>query len=52
MDSPAALRAADVVFADSIVCPQLKHSKTILYRLIRRSSLEYLVSALKSYQSL
>jgi len=51
MDSSAALSAADVVFADSIVCPQLKHSKTILYRLIRPRSLEYLVSAMKSYQS-
>jgi len=50
MDSPAALRAADVVFADSIVCPQLKPSKNILYRLIRPSSLEYLVSAMKSYE--
>lgn len=50
LDSPAALGAADLVFADSIVCSRLKHSKAIPYRLIRPSSLEYLVSAMKSYE--
>jgi hypothetical protein len=51
MDSAAVLSAADVVFADSIVHPQLTHSKSILYRLIRPSSLEYLSGAMRAYQS-
>ena len=51
LESPAVLKAADLVFADSIVCPQLKHARVIQYRLIRPSSLEYLVSAMKSYES-
>jgi len=51
MESRSTLRAMDVIFADSIVYPQLTSSKSILYRLIRPSSLEYLVSAMKSYQS-
>jgi DNA-binding transcriptional regulator YhcF (GntR family) len=46
-----ALKAADVILADSIVHPQLTGSRSILYRLIRPASLEYLVNALKSYQS-
>ena len=50
-DNAAALRAADLVFADSIVCPQLKHSNVIRYQLIRLSSLEYLIAAMKSYAS-
>jgi DNA-binding transcriptional regulator YhcF (GntR family) len=51
MDGPSVLSAADVVFADSIVHPQLTQSKSIIYRLIRPSSLEYLMSAVRSYQS-
>jgi DNA-binding transcriptional regulator YhcF (GntR family) len=50
LESSAALKAADLVFADSIVCRQLKHPKIIQYRLIRPNSLDYLVSAMKSYE--
>jgi len=51
LDDPKALRAADLVFADSIARPQVRHSKVFLYRLIAPSSLEYLCSAMKSYQA-
>jgi hypothetical protein len=51
LDSPTALKSADIVFADSIVRQQVKHPKLFPYRLIRRSSLEYLVDAMKSYTS-
>jgi DNA-binding transcriptional regulator YhcF (GntR family) len=50
LPNAAILKAADLVFADSIVCAQLQHSKVIRYRLIRPDSLDYLVSALKSYE--
>jgi DNA-binding transcriptional regulator YhcF (GntR family) len=49
-DDLKALRAADLVFADSIARPRLKHSKILEYRLICPSSLEYLRTAMKSYQ--
>jgi hypothetical protein len=39
-DDPKALRAADLVFVDSIARPRVKHSKI----------LEYLRTAMKSYQ--
>jgi len=48
---PTALRSADLVFADSIACPRIKHSKIVHYRLIRPNSLEYLSTAMQSYQS-
>lgn len=51
LESPAALKAADLVFADSIASPQLKHSRVIEYRLIQPNSLEYLVSAMRSYEA-
>jgi hypothetical protein len=44
------LRAADLVFVDSIARPRVKHSKILEYRLICPSSLEYLRTAMKSYQ--
>ena len=47
-----ALRSADLVFADSIACPRIKHSRVVHYRLIHPSSLEYLSTAMQSYQSL
>jgi hypothetical protein len=50
LDHPAALKATDLVFADSIVRRQIKHAKVIQYRLIQPSSLEYLVNAIKSYE--
>ena len=49
-DDAKALRAADLVFADSIVKPRIKHPKILEYRLICPSSLEYLRTAMKSYQ--
>jgi DNA-binding transcriptional regulator YhcF (GntR family) len=51
LEDPTALRAVDVVFADSIVRGRVKHSNVIQYQLIRPSSLEYLVTTLKSYES-
>lgn len=50
LEHPAALKAADLVFADSIVRPQIKHAKVIQYQLIQPSSLNYLVNAMKSYE--
>jgi DNA-binding transcriptional regulator YhcF (GntR family) len=49
-EDPKALRAADLVFADSIARPRVKHSKILEYRLICPSSLEYLRTAMKSYE--
>jgi len=49
LDDPSALRAFDVVFADSIASCQIKHPKLVQYRLIQPASLNYLVSAMKSY---
>ncbi len=51
MEDPKALKAADLVFADSIARLQVKHSKLLHYRLIAPASLEYLRSAMKSYQT-
>jgi DNA-binding transcriptional regulator YhcF (GntR family) len=51
LEDPTALRAVDVVFADSIVRSRVQHSNVIQYQLIRPSSLEYLVTTLKSYES-
>jgi hypothetical protein len=50
LDDPGALKAFDLVFADSIAFQQLKHTKLVPYRLIQASSLNYLASAMKSYQ--
>jgi len=49
-DDPKTLRAADLVFADSITRSQVNHSKVFEYRLICPSSLEYVRTAMKSYQ--
>jgi DNA-binding transcriptional regulator YhcF (GntR family) len=51
LEDPKALRAADVVFADSIARMHVKHSKVFHYRLIAPASLEYLCTAMKSYQT-
>jgi DNA-binding transcriptional regulator YhcF (GntR family) len=42
------LRAADVVFADSLAVREIKHRAVIPYRLIAPASLAYLASAVKS----
>jgi DNA-binding transcriptional regulator YhcF (GntR family) len=49
-DDPKSLRAADLVFADSIARLQVKHTKVLEYRLICPSSLEYVRTAMDSYQ--
>jgi DNA-binding transcriptional regulator YhcF (GntR family) len=51
LEDPKALRAADLVFADSIARLQVKHSNVFHYRLIAPGSLEYLCTAMKSYQT-
>jgi hypothetical protein len=44
------VRAADIVFCDSVAHRQIKGPKVVHYRLIAPSSLEYLASAIASYQ--
>jgi len=51
LEDPSALTAVDVVFADSIVRSRVKHPNAVQYQLIRPSSLKYLITALKSYES-
>ena len=46
-----ALQAADLVFADSVARPRIKHPKIFQYRVIAPSSLEYVCNAMKSYQT-
>lgn len=50
LDNPTALRAVDLVFADSVVRPRVKHSNVVEYRLILPSSLQYLITAMESYK--
>ena len=50
LEDPNALKAVDLVFADSIAHARVKHSKLLEYRLIAPSSLEYLRTAMKSYE--
>jgi GntR family transcriptional regulator len=45
---PKALRAADVVFADSLALREIRHRGVIPYRLVAPASLTYLASAMKS----
>jgi len=49
LNDPSTLRAFDVLFTDSIASCQLKHPRLVPYRLIQPASLNYLVSAMKSY---
>jgi len=51
LDDPKALRAADLVFVDSIARGRVRHPRAVHYQLIATSSLEYLAGAMKSYQS-
>ncbi len=46
----ADIGAADLVFCDSIAFEKVKHPKRVLYRLIVPSSIEYIVTAMESYQ--
>jgi DNA-binding transcriptional regulator YhcF (GntR family) len=50
-EDPKSLRAADLVFADSIAHSEVKHSNVLEYRLICRSSIEYIRTAMKSYET-
>jgi DNA-binding transcriptional regulator YhcF (GntR family) len=50
LEDPKAVQAADLVFADTIARSQVKHRKIFQYRLIAPASLEYLCTAMKSYQ--
>jgi DNA-binding transcriptional regulator YhcF (GntR family) len=46
---PTDLRAADLVFCDSITFDKVQHPRRMLYRLIVQSSIDYIVSAMNSY---
>ncbi len=50
LEKPSVLRAADLVFCDSIAYQQVKHPRSFAYRLIAPSSLEYVATAMESYQ--
>ena len=50
LDDSKALRSTDVVFADSVARSRVKHPKVVEYRLISSSSLEYLRTAMRSYE--
>lgn len=52
LSDPKALRAADLVFADSIAQTQLGRLKVVHYSLVAPASLDYLASAMKSYQAM
>jgi DNA-binding transcriptional regulator YhcF (GntR family) len=44
------VRSADLVFCDSIAFEHVKHPRRVLYHLIVPSSLEYIATAMESYQ--
>ncbi len=46
-----AVQAADLVFADSVARPKIKHPRIFQYKVIAPSSLEYVCNAMKSYQA-
>lgn len=50
-DNPAAARAADVVFCDSIARKRIRLAKAMHYSLLAKDSVKYVVSALESYRS-
>jgi DNA-binding transcriptional regulator YhcF (GntR family) len=50
LNDPKAVLAADLVFADSIAHSRIKHSRLLEYRLVAPGSLEYLRTAMKSYE--
>ena len=51
IESTSALKAVDMVFADSIAAQHVKHKRLFPYQLIRSDSLEYLADAMQSYNS-
>jgi DNA-binding transcriptional regulator YhcF (GntR family) len=48
LDNPRALRAADLIFCDSVALGQVRSSKAVHYRLVATASLDYLASAMDS----
>ena len=50
LQDPGALRGADVVFCDSIAMQQVASAKAVHYRVVAPASLEYLKSAMESFQ--
>jgi len=46
----ADIRAADMVLCDSVAFEKVKHPQRVLYRLIVPSSIEYILTAMESYQ--
>jgi hypothetical protein len=49
-DDLGVLRGADVIFCDSVAFRQVRSAKAVHYKLVAPSSLDYLASALASYQ--
>ena len=49
-DNPDAVRGADIIFCDSVAVHHIKGPKVVHYKLVAPSSLEYLASAIASYQ--
>lgn len=45
LEQPRSLRAADLVFCDSLAFPQVKHPRRVHYRLVSQESLAYLSGA-------
>ena len=50
LDRAETLKAADLIFADSIAMGSIQHPKAVHYRLISHDSLAYLKTAMTSYQ--
>jgi hypothetical protein len=50
LDRSETLKAADLVFADSVALAAIQHPRAIHYRLISHDSLQYLTSAMASCQ--
>lgn len=50
LDRSDTLKAADLIFADSVALGMVQHPKAIHYRLISHDSLEYLTTAMASYR--
>ena len=51
LEDAAALRAADLVFCDSVARKLAKSPNCALYRLVDEASMAYLMSAMESYQT-
>ncbi len=49
-DDPDSARGADIIFCDSVAVRQMKGPKVVHYSLVASSSLDYMASAIASYQ--